>query len=66
MLVAAVCRRFVQRGLTSMVISVLEDNLPARSFYERLGGKYQSVESIRVGRQDLREITYGWKDIRGL
>jgi hypothetical protein len=44
----------------------VEDNLPARSFYERLGGKYQSVESISVGQQDLREVTYGWKDIRGL
>jgi len=48
-------------GLGDMIIWVLRDNSPARSFYERLGGVYVRTQPITIGPVTLEEVSYGWK-----
>ncbi len=64
MLFLATCQRFVEQGLASMTVCALEDNASARAFYERMGGLRIGDELVPIGRQNLREIIYGWDDIR--
>jgi ribosomal protein S18 acetylase RimI-like enzyme len=65
-LVEAVCRRFIECGILSMIIWVLEANEPARAFYERLGGRLVDRQIVTIGRQELPEVAYGWEDISTL
>jgi hypothetical protein len=44
-----------------MIIWVLRDNQPARSFYERLGGVYIRAQPITIGSVTLEEVSYGWR-----
>ena len=66
-LLGAAARALAVRGASSLVISVLRDNLPARGFYERLGGV---AEPVRLepgpGGGMLPEVAYVWPDIRTL
>ena len=48
-------------GLDDMIIWVLRDNQPARSFYERLGGAYVRAQPITIGSVTLEEVSYGWR-----
>jgi len=48
-------------GLDDMIIWVLRDNQPARSFYERLGGVYVRGQPITIGSVTLEEVSYGWR-----
>jgi ribosomal protein S18 acetylase RimI-like enzyme len=48
-------------GLDDMIIWVLRDNQPARSFYERLGGVYVRAQPITIGPATLEEVSYGWR-----
>ena len=48
-------------GLDDMIIWVLRDNQPARSFYERLGGVYIRGQPITIGPVTLEEVSYGWR-----
>ncbi|MBI4730984.1 MAG: GNAT family N-acetyltransferase [Chloroflexi bacterium] len=50
-------------GHSSMLLWVLKDNLPARKFYEVLGGKYLREKPIEIGAQSLLEVAYGWDDL---
>lgn len=63
-LVAETARALAARGATSLVISVLRDNHPARRFYEHLGGE---AEPPRLepgpGGGLLHEVAYRWPDI---
>ena len=45
---------------------VLADNKPAIAFYEKLGAKLQRQQMIEIGSQSLRELAYGWNDLRKL
>ena len=65
-LVAAVARRLLADGFTSMLVWVLADNRPARRFYESLGGEPVGRKTIPIGGADLPEVSYGWRDIAGL
>ena len=65
-LVCAAAERLVQRDLDSMLVWVLADNRPARSFYEALGGREVRQAPIEIGGILLTEVAYGWPDIRGL
>ena len=66
LLVSAVARRLLVDGFRSMLLWVLEDNHPARRFYESLGGGLVGRETITIGGTDLVEVSYGWTDIAGL
>jgi len=56
----------VERGLSSMLLWVLKDNLPARKFYEAAGGEYLREKPIEIGSQILIEAAYGWKNLPAL
>jgi ribosomal protein S18 acetylase RimI-like enzyme len=62
-LVAAVARRLVGAGRTSMRVWVLTANEPGRLFYERLGGRVLATRWIEVGGAPLEETAYGWSDL---
>jgi ribosomal protein S18 acetylase RimI-like enzyme len=66
-LLGAAARTMAAHGAKSLVISVLRDNIPARGFYERLGGV---AEPARMepgpGGGLLAEVAYHWPDIRTL
>jgi GNAT superfamily N-acetyltransferase len=49
-------------GYRALLVWVLQDNHPARGFYERLGGQPVSQKSITIG-VDLVEVSYGWPDL---
>lgn len=59
-------RELMQHGHSSMLLWVLKDNLPARKFYEALGGKYLREKPIQIGDQTLLEVAYGWDDLQAL
>ena len=65
-LVSAVARQLAVDGFCSMLVWVLEDNRPACTFYESLGGARVDRQTITMGGADLTEVSYGWKDIAGL
>ena len=59
-LVRAVVAGLREMGLEDMIIWVLRDNTPARTFYERLGGAYVRSQPITIGSAALEEVSYGW------
>lgn len=66
-LLTQAARALAANGATSLVVSVLRDNVAARGFYEHLGGV---AEPSRLepgpGGGLLHEVAYGWADIRTL
>lgn len=65
-LFSALAQRLRQDGLESFLLWVLKDNLPARRFYESLGGTYLTEKTITIGETDLIEVSYGWRDIANI
>jgi ribosomal protein S18 acetylase RimI-like enzyme len=66
-LVRAVAGALREMKLADMIVWVLRDNLPARGFYERLGGLYVKSQPITFGIATFEEVCYGWRrlgDIR--
>jgi ribosomal protein S18 acetylase RimI-like enzyme len=62
----AIAGVLADRGLLSMLVWVLRDNLSARAFYERLGGVYVREHSLDFGAGfEVTEVSYGWDDVRG-
>ncbi len=67
-------RRLVAAGVTwltahdchSMTLNVLEDNHPARRFYERLGGQYLTTVPFTLSGVTVGEMIYGWQDLSSL
>jgi ribosomal protein S18 acetylase RimI-like enzyme len=60
-------RALAARGASTLVISVLRDNIPARAFYEHLGGQADPPRAEPgPGGQLLHEVAYRWQDIRML
>jgi GNAT superfamily N-acetyltransferase len=62
-LVQAVVGGLRELGLTDMIVWVLRDNVPARRFYERLGGTYVREQPITIGSSLLQEVSYGWPSL---
>jgi ribosomal protein S18 acetylase RimI-like enzyme len=55
------------QGATSLMISVLRDNVRARGFYEHLGGEAEAArQEPGPGGRLLYEVAYRWPDIRSL
>jgi ribosomal protein S18 acetylase RimI-like enzyme len=66
-LMAEAARALAAQGASSLMISVLRDNIPARRFYERMGGAPESPRQERgPGGALLYEVAYLWPDIRVL
>lgn len=60
-LMKAMAEALFERGHRALSLWVLEQNAPARRFYERLGGT--PIAKTDAG---LIEVAYGWSDIRTL
>ncbi len=50
----------LMNGFSSMVVWVLEQNLPGVSFYQRIGGLQIAQKSIEIGGAALSELAFGW------
>lgn len=60
-LMRAMAAALVGLGHAAMSLWVLEQNSPARDFYERIGGRLVAAKQGGVG-----EVAYGWSDLRQL
>jgi ribosomal protein S18 acetylase RimI-like enzyme len=66
-LMAQTARALAAQGATSLMVSVLRDNLRARGFYEHLGGEPEAArQEPGPGGRLLFEVAYRWRDIRSL
>lgn len=65
-LVHSVAERLAESGFRSMLVWVLAENLPARRFYEALGGARVREKGIERGGRALAEVAYGWADVKTL
>lgn len=54
------------KNLTSLKVCVLKKNVPARKFYEKLGGQLAGEGVFTYEGHDLPDVTYIWPDITGL
>lgn len=59
-LVAAMARELAAREMRSMLLWVFRDNLPARRFYEALGGRLLTTQQFEIEGQTITEVSYGW------
>jgi len=55
-----------EKGMVSAGLSVLENNAPARRFYERMGGVIAGSHLITFGDESYPALFYVWPDIRAL
>jgi ribosomal protein S18 acetylase RimI-like enzyme len=63
-LIRETARALAARGASSLMISVLRDNIRARGFYEHLGGEAETARQERgPGGALLYEVAYTWPDI---
>jgi ribosomal protein S18 acetylase RimI-like enzyme len=62
-LFSAAAKRLKEQGCKSVYLWVLEDNHPARKFYEAHGGQPAGEHQIELGDRELTEVAYGWKHI---
>jgi ribosomal protein S18 acetylase RimI-like enzyme len=66
-LMVETARALVAQGATSLMISVLRDNIRARGFYEHLGGEAEAArQEPGPGGRLLYEVAYRWADIGSL
>ncbi len=65
-LMADLARVFAANGADSLMVSVLRDNVPARGFYEHLGGQGGAPRREPGPGGVTYEVSYRWPDIRRL
>jgi Acetyltransferases len=65
-LVCGMARVFAANGASSLMISVLRDNIAARGFYEHLGGRGEPPRREPGPGGVTYEVSYRWPDIRAL
>jgi len=65
-LLVAAARVFADQGARSLMISTLRDNMPARGFYEHLGGKAETPRAEPGPGGVVYEVSYVWPDIQTL
>lgn len=65
-LITGMARVFAANGAQSMMLSVLRDNIPARGFYEHLGGQAEAPRREPGPGGVTYEVSYRWPDIRVL
>jgi len=65
-LLTAAARVMAARGAMSLVIGVLRDNVRARGFYERLGGRCEDGAGDWVAGRTVATVDYRWGDLAEL
>ena len=53
-----VVNEFKYMGKTKMVLWCLKDNVLARKFYEKMGGKIIKERLIHIGNRDYKEVAF--------
>jgi ribosomal protein S18 acetylase RimI-like enzyme len=49
---------------SSLCLWVLDGNTRAKAFYEKMGGQKVGSKIVEIGPSKLKEVCYGWRDIR--
>jgi GNAT superfamily N-acetyltransferase len=62
----AVAQCLLHRGYSSLLLWALTENDRARRFYETLGGTLLREREVAMDGGTIREVAYGWTDIRDL
>jgi ribosomal protein S18 acetylase RimI-like enzyme len=62
-LFTSTARALAARGAQTITVGVLRDNLPARAFYERLGGVCEGERVEWVGGVSVPAVDYHWDDL---
>ena len=65
-LMAEMARAMLERAIPAAALWVLRENLPARRFYEHLGGEPAGEKEERRPDAVLTELAYGWRDLGAL
>jgi ribosomal protein S18 acetylase RimI-like enzyme len=65
-LLSDISRVFAANGASSLIISVLRDNIPARGFYEHLGGVAEAPRREPGPGGVTYEVSYRWPRIGSL
>ncbi len=65
-LVSALSCDLGNRGFRGCALWVLQENVPARHFYEKYGGEVVGERKDVRGQVVLTEVAYGWRDIKVL
>ncbi|QEK11426.1 GNAT family N-acetyltransferase [Crassaminicella thermophila] len=60
-----VVKNLISMGMNNMFIWALEENKSCR-FYEKLGGTIVKRRNIKIGGKELKEVGYGWNDLKGI
>ncbi|USK47893.1 GNAT family N-acetyltransferase [Bacillus sp. CMF12] len=58
-----VIKELEKLGINSMLVFVLEEN-DSRLFYETIGGKIIDKIEVEIAGKKLKELVYGWDNIR--
>lgn len=59
-------RELKDRKHSAICLWVLDANVRAKAFYERMGGQKLGGKMIEIGSSKLKEICYGWRDTASL
>jgi ribosomal protein S18 acetylase RimI-like enzyme len=65
-LMRLMAHRLLDQGRTAAALWVLRDNVPARTFYERLGGLEVGQREEEQAGIRMIEVAYGWSDLSSL
>ena len=65
-LMSALCRQLLAAGHIAVSLWVLRENIPARAFYDGLGGEIIGEKMDEPPDGTLVELAYGWSDLSGL
>ena len=65
-IISALARALSDRGHAGASLWVLRENLPARRFYDALGGEVVGQRQEEQPGANFVELAYGWRDLSGL
>ena len=58
--------RVAQQGWHALTVGCLASNLPARGFYEAMGGQTIGEREYEQSAFKTTELVYGWRDLQSL
>ena len=65
-LIKHAARELKDRKHSTVCLWVLDANVRAKSFYEKMGGQKIGNKMFEIGPSKLKEVCYGWKDTTAL
>lgn len=65
-LIKHAARELKERKHATVCLWVLDANVRAKAFYEKMGGQKIGNKMIEIGPSRLKEVCYGWKDTTAL